>query len=250
MNVTEERSALFKAIAAAQGEFTTVEKNAKNPHFNSKFAPLDSIIEMIRPILPKHGLSVVQFTDLPESGGGVIIETVITHESGQFISGRLYMPTVKQDPQGYGSAITYGRRYALGAALGIVSDEDVDGNQAETPARAARAQQQPAAPANLDPKDAEHIDRIKKALHTLYAADKKAALDKVEELTSFVPRGKTEAERVKGVRDFTKLTGQRLSILTHSLEKLVPKEETLCNECRQPVTKHAASCPNNEGPPQ
>jgi hypothetical protein len=141
MNVTENRDLLFKAIAAAQGEFTTVDKSASNPHFKSKFAPLDSIIEMIRPILPKHGLSVVQFTDIPESGNGVIIETIITHDSGQYISGRLFMPTVKQDPQGYGSSITYGRRYALGAALGIVSDEDVDGNQAEGTERQTRAQQ-------------------------------------------------------------------------------------------------------------
>jgi len=147
MFVTEERALLFKAIAAAQGEFSTVEKNAKNPHFNSKFAPLDSIIEMIRPILPKHGLSVIQFTDIPESGNGVIIETVIVHESGQYISGRLQMPTVKQDPQGYGSSITYGRRYALGAALGIVSDEDVDGNQTDSPEKKPRPAQPPSKPA-------------------------------------------------------------------------------------------------------
>lgn len=138
MKVTEECKELFEAIAAAQGEFTTVEKNASNPHFKSKFAPLDSIIEMIRPILPKHGLSVTQHCDIPETGAGIIVETVIAHKSGQYISSRLFMPVVKQDPQGYGSSITYGRRYALGAALGIVSDEDVDGNQTENPAQKGR----------------------------------------------------------------------------------------------------------------
>lgn len=162
MNVTDDRKELFLALSRAQGEFTTVEKNAKNPHFNSKFAPLDSIIEMIRPILPKHGLSVVQFTDLPESGGGVIIETVITHESGQYISGKLYMPTVKQDPQGYGSAISYGRRYALGAALGIVSDEDVDGNQGEAPKR-----QQAAKPAQQQKPQGKPVEEPSKARETL-----------------------------------------------------------------------------------
>jgi hypothetical protein len=128
MNVTEERKELFKALSMAQKEFTTVAKDKENPHFKSKFAPLDTIIEMLRPILPKHGLAFMQFNDTPEDGQGVIIETIITHESGQFISGRLLMPMAKQDPQGCGSAITYGRRYALAAALGIVSDEDVDGN--------------------------------------------------------------------------------------------------------------------------
>ena len=131
MNITEDHAALFKAISAAQGEFTTVVKDKNNPFFSSRYAPLDSIIEMIRPILAKNGLSVMQFTDLPETGQGVIIETIITHESGEHISGKLFMPSAKSDPQGYGSCITYGRRYALAAALGIVSDEDTDGNQGD-----------------------------------------------------------------------------------------------------------------------
>lgn len=126
MNASEEKKDLFMAISKAQGEFTTVCKNAVNPHFKSKFAPLDTIIEMIRPILAKYELSVMQFTDIAESG--IIVETVIAHSSGQHISGLLAMPAVKQDPQGYGSALTYGRRYGLAAALGIVSDEDTDGN--------------------------------------------------------------------------------------------------------------------------
>lgn len=126
MNISEGKGDLFAAISNAQAEFSTVAKNATNPHFKSKFAPLDTIIEMIRPILPKHGLAVMQFTDIAEAG--IVVETVITHSSGQYISGALAMPVVKQDPQGYGSALTYGRRYALAAALGIVSDEDVEGN--------------------------------------------------------------------------------------------------------------------------
>lgn len=127
MNITENHAELFKAMAAAQGEFTTVAKDKDNPFYKSKYAPLDSIIEMVRPVLAKHGLSVMQFTDLPDTGEGVLIETIITHLSGEYISGKLYMPAAKLDPQGFGSAITYGRRYALAAALGIVSDEDNDG---------------------------------------------------------------------------------------------------------------------------
>ena len=63
MLVTEDRKELFKAISAAQGEFTTVEKGKDNPFFKSKYAPLDSIIEMVRPVMAKHGLAAVQFTD-------------------------------------------------------------------------------------------------------------------------------------------------------------------------------------------
>lgn len=128
MNISEEKKELFKAISAAQGEFTNVFKGTANPFFKSKYASLDAIAEMIRPILPKHGLSVMQFTDIPESGTGIIVETLIAHESGQHISSKLFMPVAKSDPQGYGSALTYGRRYALAACLGIVSDEDSDGN--------------------------------------------------------------------------------------------------------------------------
>jgi len=131
MNISENKKELFAAISLAQAEFTTVHKNATNPHFKSKFAPLDTIIEMIRPIMAKHGLSVMQFTDIADSG--IIVETVIAHSSGQHVSGLLAMPVVKQDPQGYGSALTYGRRYGLAAALGIVSDEDVDGNGPQKP---------------------------------------------------------------------------------------------------------------------
>ena len=140
MFITEERKELFKAVSQAQGEFSTVEKNGTNPHFNSKFAPLDSIIEMIRPILTKYGLAVMQHCDIPD-GPGIIIETMISHESGQYLTNRLFTPVVKNDPQGYGSAITYARRYALGATLGIVSDEDVDGNQSAAKATTKTATQ-------------------------------------------------------------------------------------------------------------
>jgi hypothetical protein len=248
MNVTENRDLLFKAIAAAQGEFTTVDKSASNPHFKSKFAPLDSIIEMIRPILPKHGLSVVQFTDIPEGGNGVIIETVITHDSGQYISGRLFMPTVKQDPQGYGSSITYGRRYALGAALGIVSDEDVDGNQQEGAERQTKAQQQPAKPttppADIDPESAGYHTRIQAALKSIYGDDKNAALAKVEEMTTFTPKGKTEP--VKGVRNFLTLKGDRAKFLAEKLEKLVKASDAppeKCDKCGLTLTKEGV-CPD------
>jgi len=224
MKVTEERDELFKALSAAQGEFTTVDKGKDNPFFKSKYAPLDSIIEMIRPILPKHGLAAIQFTDIPEDGNGIVVETIITHESGQYISGKLLMPLAKLDPQGAGSAITYGRRYALAAALGIVSDEDVDGNQGE----GKKEEKKPAATKPADAqqsctvteKDAEYIQRIKDALKVLYGDDKVAALNKIEELTSFVPKGKTEASRVKGIREYHKLSGQRLQILCYFVEKL------------------------------
>lgn len=110
--------------------------------------------------------------------------------------------------------------------------------------QAAQALKPAAQPENTDPKDAEHHDRIKAALHALYGDDKTGALDKVEELTSFIPKGKAEAERVKGVRNFLMLKGDRAKYLAHGLEKLVQKEPAMCNECRQ-TGGHSESCPNN-----
>lgn len=109
----------------------------------------------------------------------------------------------------------------FGAALDLWHKGDL---HIDEDAPAKETKQPPAKPAvqsaAVDPKDAEYHQRIKDALKAQYGEDKQAALDKVEELTSFIPKGKTEAERVKGVRDFTKLTGQRLSILAHNVEKL------------------------------
>jgi hypothetical protein len=197
MKVTEECKELFEAISAAQGEFTTVEKNAANPHFKSKFAPLDSIIEMIRPILPKHGLSVTQHCDIPESGAGIIVETVIAHKSGQYISSRLFMPVAKQDPQGYGSSLTYGKRYALSAVLGIVSDEDVDGNQGD--GKGAGKQQQGNKPAQQQKQQGKPAVEVSEAQKKLYDALAETYHGNLEEMadalrtySSFTPKA-TEA---------------------------------------------------------
>jgi hypothetical protein len=106
----------------------------------------------------------------------------------------------------------------------------------------------PPLPPPASPQDAEYQGRIRMALHALYGDDKAAALAKVEEMTSFIPKGKTEAEKVKGIRDFTKISGQRLSILCHNLEKLVPPppldtppygKECLCQECGEMQIKGA-----------
>lgn len=119
---------LAKALAAFQGEVTSIVKNKENPYFKSKYADLSGLWDVIREPLTKHGLSVVQFPVSGEQGIGVV--TYLLHESGQSLSGEFYMPPVKKDPQAAGSCITYARRYALGACLGLTADEDDDGNAA------------------------------------------------------------------------------------------------------------------------
>lgn len=119
---------LFAAFAKAQAKIGVAIKDSTNPHFRSKYADLSSVVAAIKPALAEYGLGFYQrFTP---ADGGVCIETVIIHESGQELAtGPLFVPASKADAQGYGSAITYARRYSLQTALGVPADDD-DGNAA------------------------------------------------------------------------------------------------------------------------
>jgi hypothetical protein len=134
---------LAKALAAAQGEFTNPTKDRTNPHFRNKYATLDSMQTATRPILAKHGLSVVQ---MPTTAPSLI--TRLMHASGQYVESETPMPGSLK-PQEYGSALTYMRRYSYAAILNITADEDDDAEAASTakPSRAQAARQEPVAPA-------------------------------------------------------------------------------------------------------
>ena len=130
MNKSETIDALAGALAKAQGEIDTADKSAKNPFFKSSYADLPSVWAACRKQLSKNGLAVVQRMDTSENG--MILESVLMHSSGQWISSTYPVNPVKNDPQGLGSAITYARRYALMALVGVVADDasDDDGNAA------------------------------------------------------------------------------------------------------------------------
>ena len=119
------------ALCLAQSEFSIVPKDAKNPFFKSTYADLATVVKTVQPVLSKHGLAVVQ--TMEPSNTGVCVVTTLLHSSGQFISSCLHMTPVKNDPQGIGSCITYARRYCLSAILGVVSEDDDDGNAASAP---------------------------------------------------------------------------------------------------------------------
>lgn len=124
---SDSLDSLNAALSAAQGEFEAVDKTSANPFFKSKFAPLPEVVKAASPILAKHGLSVWQGPDTHEGlDGGQVLWTVVLHSSGQYIGSAMSMHPVKDDPQAQGSAITYARRYAYMAALGLVADEDDD----------------------------------------------------------------------------------------------------------------------------
>lgn len=121
-------SKLFAAMAKAFPEIEGATKDSNNPAFKSKYADLSSVVDAVKPALSKQGLFYVQMTH--EQTGGVCIETIVGHESGeQFSFGKLFVPAAKQDAQGYGSALTYARRYSLMTAFGVCPEDD-DGNAA------------------------------------------------------------------------------------------------------------------------
>lgn len=124
--------ALAKALAASQAKLEDAKKDSINPHFKNRYATLSSVRATITPVLSAHGLAVVQ-TNEPHGAEGACVVTTLMHESGEWIRGRLFVPVTKRDPQGFGSAITYARRYALAAIVGIASDEDDDAETASRP---------------------------------------------------------------------------------------------------------------------
>lgn len=132
-----ENAKIAAAFVKAQKGFAPALKTNTNPHFRSKYVALDGCIEAVIDALNSNGIALLQPTHDCESG--VTVETIFLHESGEVLSGgRLHVPATKLDAQGYGSALTYARRYSLMAACGIAPEDD-DGNAAsrKTPQKTA-----------------------------------------------------------------------------------------------------------------
>lgn len=119
---------VFSAFVRAQRKFGPALKTSSNPHFRSKYASLDAVIDAVIDALHSEGFALTQYTEPRDDG--VFVRTALLHESGGLLSlGELFMPAVKHDPQGFGSALTYCRRYSIQAAMGIAPEDD-DGNAA------------------------------------------------------------------------------------------------------------------------
>ncbi|MBS4535966.1 ERF family protein [Clostridium sp. D2Q-14] len=130
MNKSESIKNLAIALSKFQSEIKNPANTATNPFFKSKYAPLNDVLNLIRPILSKYGLSIMQAP--AGDGEKIVVTTLLLHESGEWIEpDPLILKADKATAQGAGSAITYARRYALSAILGISSEDDDDGNNAE-----------------------------------------------------------------------------------------------------------------------
>lgn len=128
MNKSPTIAEISKALGKFQSQVEAVTKDASNPFFKSKYATLDNVLETIRKPLGGAGLSFAQFPDGQNS-----LTTILMHESGEWIESTYQMTPTKNDPQGSGSALSYMRRYALGAILGLATEIDDDGNVASAP---------------------------------------------------------------------------------------------------------------------
>ena len=128
MNKSESIVLIATALSKAQGLMASADFDAVNPHFKNKYASLASVVNACRVPMATWGLSFTQ--SVIEGEKGMHLETTVMHESGEWISSLMPLYISKDDMQGLGSAITYAKRYALSAMLGIVADEDDDGNAA------------------------------------------------------------------------------------------------------------------------
>lgn len=191
MNKSESIKAFAEALAKFQGEVKNPPKSADNPFFKSKYTPLDVMIDTAKPLLNKHGLSYIQ--SCSGDGQNITVTTLLMHSSGEWVeTDPLTLKADKATAQGAGSAITYGRRYALAAALGLASDEDDDGNGAE-PKKTPKSK-----PQKIDNTKAQVIYDLLQETN----ADVKAFLDyykvsKVEDMTLDVWTKATRALRGK-----------------------------------------------------
>lgn len=128
-NKSDSIANIAVALVKFNGEVSKIEKDSSNPHFKNKYASLDNIIDEIRPILHRHGLSIMQFPG--GDGDKFTMTTMLLHESGEWIESQpIVMKPVKNDPQGIGSCTTYARRYSLSSFLSLNTGEDDDGEGA------------------------------------------------------------------------------------------------------------------------
>lgn len=162
---------IAKAFLKAQTQFAPALKTNTNPHFKSKYVALDACIEAVIDALHANGIALIQKTH--DSDTGVKVETIFVHETGEQISGgTLFVPADKNNPQGYGSALTYARRYSLMASCGIAPEDD-DSNASSRPAD-KKLQQMPVFDLG---KSLEQIGQCKtlEQLKTVYQAQYKLA---------------------------------------------------------------------------
>ncbi len=208
IEMSEKPGELFKALKAVQASIDGVAKDAKNPHFKSRYATLEAVIDTARPALQANGLA---FTQAPGAlvDGAVEITTMLMHEGGAWMRSTLHVPLQKRDPQGVGSAITYGCRYALMATLGLPPIDD-DGEAAidRNPPR----QSAPAPKADpIDPAESEQTREV--LIHAMGLAEG------LTDLTDWANDGRNQKAIAGLLPKDQDLVRQSFRVLKHGFEQ-------------------------------
>jgi hypothetical protein len=188
MDTTKATPELVAALAEAQGEIENASKNAANPHFRSKYADLAEVLNTVRPVLSKHGLSLVQSTGF--NGELVTVSTVLGHKSGCLIFSEAACKPAKSDAQGVGAATTYLRRYARAAMTGVAQEDD-DGQAARHDGKPQAVQ----TPAISEAQEAELRDALEAAGKTAEGCCSYFGIEKLSQLPA--PRFKEAMEMLK-----------------------------------------------------
>ena len=168
-----KHESIMQALVAALPELESAKKNKANPAFKSKYADLGAVIEAIQPI-SNHGLWFRQVAH--QSDGGVAVETLYIHESGELSAGTVFVPSDKSNAHGYGSANSYARRYGLQLAFGLATEDD-DGNAAS--AAPTRASPQPISTEQLE----KVQDLVDATQSDVVAICKKLKVNSLKEMT-------------------------------------------------------------------
>lgn len=173
MNTSQEIDKIAAAMVLAQQQMLPLIKDSANPFFKSKYADLQAVMEACYPALQANGICVIQSAE--EATNGLNIKTRLLHSSGQFIETECAIPPAGQDPQKYGSATTYGKRYGLQAAVGLAAIDD-DGESAMNRNAPKPTTTPTPAPAPAKTDDAEMVKKITDAF---WQATTLAALDEL-----------------------------------------------------------------------
>jgi len=226
MQKSESIAALAASLSKAQGEMENAGKNSVNPHFKSKYADLAEILNTVRPVLSKFGLAVTQFPAF--EGNMASVETILTHESGEWMSGICSAPVQKSDPQGVGSALTYLRRYSLAAVCGLAQEDDDANASSKAPKQQAQAQKPAPAPAPKPaPKPAPPVTKpvpasavTLEALASYYASDPEEVM--VDDINEMIVKAKPGAVRIDDLKDLTQ--AQAVWLINQIEAQLQPQE--------------------------
>ena len=210
---------LAEALAKVQGSMSAAAMDGNNPHFRSRYATLTSVWDACRKPLTDNGLSAVQSFRVDDNGL-LLLVTKLIHTSGEWMVSEYPITPVKNDPQGLGSAVTYARRYTLSSIVGVVADDDDDGNAAsgqQSPSRHVNGNGNPAQVRVATGNDAQDdnpfndSDKPSEAQHKMlfavgvkvYGKDNWDA--KRKELVLAVTHGRTDSSTELGKAEMRKL---------------------------------------------